>query len=58
MFCYHFTNEKVEPRVIPLRIKKELSRARVMAQWLRALVVLPEDHGLISSTHMVAHNCL
>ena len=29
-----------------------------MAQWLRALVVLPEDPGSIPSTHMLIHNCL
>jgi hypothetical protein len=27
-----------------------------MAQWLRAMAVLPEDLGLISSTYMT-HNC-
>ena len=26
-----------------------------MAQWLRALTVLPEDPGLIPTTHMGAH---
>lgn len=30
--------------------------AREMAQWLRALVALTEDLGLISSTHMAAHH--
>ena len=29
-----------------------------MAQWLRALTVLPEDLGLIPSNHMAAHNPL
>ena len=29
-----------------------------MAQWLRRLVVLPEDLGLIPSTHVVAQNHL
>jgi hypothetical protein len=29
-----------------------------MAQWLRTLVVLPEDPSLISRTHMAAHNSL
>jgi hypothetical protein len=29
-----------------------------MAQWLRALALLPEDSGLIPSTHMMAHNHL
>jgi hypothetical protein len=29
-----------------------------VAQWLRALVVIPEDAGSILSTHMAAHNCL
>ena len=28
-----------------------------MAQWLRALAVLPKDLGSITSTHMAAHNC-
>lgn len=29
-----------------------------MAQWLRALVDLPEDLGSILNTHVVAHNCV
>ena len=29
-----------------------------MAQWLRALVALPEDWGSIPSTHRAAHNFL
>lgn len=33
-------------------------RTEVMAQWLKALATLPEDSGLILSTHMVAHNSL
>lgn len=28
------------------------------AQWLRTLVALPEDQGLIPSTHVAAPNCL
>ena len=32
--------------------------AREVAQWLRALTVLPEELGSIPSNHMVAHNCL
>jgi hypothetical protein len=31
---------------------------RNMVQRLRALVLLPENPGLIPSTHMVAHNHL
>ena len=27
-----------------------------MAQWLRALAALPEDLGLIVSSHMLTHN--
>ena len=27
-----------------------------MAQWLRAQAAIPEDPGLISSTHRAAHN--
>lgn len=29
-----------------------------MAQWLRVLVVLVEDPGLVLGTHMAAHNYL
>ena len=29
-----------------------------MAQWLRALTILPENLGSIPSNHMVAHNHL
>lgn len=29
-----------------------------MTQWLRALAALPEDPGLIPSTHVAAHNSL
>jgi hypothetical protein len=28
-----------------------------IAQWLRALAVLPEESGFILSTHTVANNC-
>jgi hypothetical protein len=33
-----------------------LGGAGEMAQWLRALVVLPEDPGSVPSTHCEAHN--
>ena len=29
-----------------------------MAQWLRTLVALAEDLGLVSSIYMAAHSCL
>jgi hypothetical protein len=29
-----------------------------LAQWLRALAILPEENGSIPSTRMEAHNCL
>ena len=29
-----------------------------MAQWLRTLAALPENPGLIISTHVAAHACL
>ena len=35
-----------------------LCRAGEMAQWLSALVALPEDPGSIPSTHMVTYNYL
>jgi hypothetical protein len=38
-------------------LKKEY-RAREMAQWLRALIALPEVPVLIPSNHMVAHSHL
>lgn len=31
---------------------------RGMAQWVRALMALAEDLGLVRSTHTTAHNCL
>jgi hypothetical protein len=38
--------------------KRGTKCAKEMAEWLRALAALPEDLGLIPSTHMVAYNCL
>jgi hypothetical protein len=35
-----------------------LIEAREMAWQLRALALLPEDPGSISSIHKMAHNCL
>jgi hypothetical protein len=34
------------------------SGAGELAQWLRVLVALEEDLGLIPSTYVVTHNCL
>ena len=42
--------------LIPSPIEKK--KAGEMAQWLRALTVLPEDPSSIPSTHMAAYNCL
>jgi hypothetical protein len=33
-------------------------KAREMALWLRTLMTLPENMGLVPSTHMTPHNCL
>jgi hypothetical protein len=44
-------------RNLPQKIRQE-GRFEEMAQGLKALAALPEDTGLISSIHMVAHNCL
>ena len=33
-------------------------RTGEVTQWLRALAALPEDPGLIPSTHITAHNFL
>jgi hypothetical protein len=38
--------------------KKKKDRAKEVAPQLREQDALPEDMGLLSSTHMVAHNCL
>jgi hypothetical protein len=38
--------------------KKVNGGAGEMAQWLKALTVLPEDLGSNLSTHMAAHNYL
>ena len=37
---------------------KIISMSGELAQWLKALPALPEDPGLIPSTHMVAYNSL
>jgi hypothetical protein len=39
-------------------LKIKIAGAGEMAQWLRALSILPKDPGSIPSTHMAAHNCL
>ena len=39
-------------------LKDNNAGAGEIAQWLRAPAALPEDPGLIPSTHVVAHNCL
>ena len=39
-------------------IKVKGASDKSMAQYLRALAALPEDLGLIPSTHMAAYNCL
>jgi hypothetical protein len=39
-------------------VKKIVWWAGEMAQWLRALIALPEVLSLILSNHMVAHNHL
>lgn len=38
--------------------KKQKKETGEIAQWLRALAILPEDWGLVPSTRMVAHNQL
>lgn len=44
-----------KPFKIPLKYCNGVGE---MAEWLRILVVLSEDMGLIPSTHIAAHNCL
>jgi hypothetical protein len=45
------------PLLIILSLSKEVKlRAGKVAQWLRALATLPEDLGLILSTHVAAQN--
>ena len=39
-------------------LKYRFMRADDVAQWLKALAVLPEDLSSIPSTHMVAHSYL
>ncbi|KAK7798640.1 hypothetical protein U0070_002731 [Myodes glareolus] len=50
--------EKVYKQATIESLKKKIPGAGEMAQRLRALTALPEDPGLIPSTHMAAHNCL
>ena len=40
------------------RLKMGSIGAGEMAQWLKALTVLPEDLGSMTRIHMVSHNCL
>lgn len=40
------------------RVKKERYMDKELAQWLSALVTLPEDPGSIPSPNRVAHNHL
>jgi hypothetical protein len=39
-------------------IKRRLREIRKIAQWLRALAILPDVLSLTPSNHMVAHNHL
>jgi len=41
-----------------ITFKNVVTGAGEMAQWIRALAVLPEDPSSIPSNHMVAHNSL
>lgn len=50
-----------QPRNIPDSDKTVLEtqiRAGEMAPWIRALAAVPEDPGLILTTHLGAHNHL
>lgn len=48
------------PKILVPRKKmsKFYTGTGVMARWLRALTILPEDPGLVPSTHMAALNHL
>ena len=42
--------------VVKPRFRKRKVGVVVTVQWLIAMTALPEDWGLIPSTHMVVHN--
>ena len=57
--CFCFCSKVIDLSSGSLKINlQNLSRAGEMAQWLRALSVLPEVRSSNPTTHMGAHNCL
>ena len=52
------SDTSASPELILTLYQKRPFRAGEMAQWLRALAVLPEVLSLIPSIYMVAHNHL
>jgi hypothetical protein len=49
----------MSPTYFMIKVPKKLrTGAGEMAEWLRALLALPEDPGSIPSTLMAAYNCL
>lgn len=53
--CYSGKGHQVEGNV---RVRKTEARAGTMAQCLKLLTALAEDTDLVSSTHILAYNCL
>lgn len=53
--CFQFFGFILQIKVKLVKIKQvKIGRSR----WLRALVALPKDLGLIPSIHMAVHKCL
>jgi hypothetical protein len=48
----------VNLKLFSKEIYRSVQGAGEMVQWLRVLTALPEDLGLIPSTHMMANNSL
>lgn len=57
LICHSLTKTRVVLKFLAVN-KKFYSQAGDMAQWLRALAILPEDPGSIPNILMMAYNCL
>lgn len=58
-FCIaDFSRQMFGSQGIQKKWLRHISWAGEIAHWLRAVATIPDDPGLITSTHKVAYNCL
>lgn len=59
LYCRFFSGQMFGSQGMQKKWLRRISRAGEIAHWLRVLATtIPDDPGLITSTHMVAYNCL